>query len=583
MASVLSIREVADELASMSLENPYLRVLDVDPALVEFLLFQPQAVVVADATRVGVRDSDLLTKQMKKFLRKAHDAQVDVALCPEYSCTWQALNESVESNVFPNEGKLWVVACESATREQLEAAIAQFEQSGCKVVFDSSVWATHGNFVGTICYLFKTHQQDGASVDTILMQFKTNAMGGTSFEYENLKTGDKIYRFRNTAEYSGKLVAFICSDALHPEFDTKIAPQLKFDTFVLHPQMNTNPSSPGFCAYRRPCCDNNPRTTEVLTLNWAGGTKLEENGRDIDFIKEPKSIWFRGVDGLKLTDAQIMANHDKGCYLTHWNQYTAAYLFSPDPYLYLIQTTKPFVRGAATNALRTGPKMLELLGWDSPSSSWTPTKADDQFQATWRDPYPETQPILSSLLMSRYLDAERLIQLSVGEAKDINWVEWNRQPSFKLASDDTSHRLTLCRSNRGEGSTYRDRCLAKFRCFSTIVNNPAQFSIRLAEFRGGGFSVDHATDPLHQRMRNLHFNNTHATGIFVDSAPPENVLREVKKRTIKALMETESDNEKIAIWYRDTNGQLHDYMDQTTPQITDDPNAGPVAIDNPRL
>ncbi len=582
VAQALTLREVAEELEAVGLQNPDLRVLDVAPALVKFLLFQPQAVVVGDAGRVGVRDRDLLTAQMKGFLRTALEAQVDVALCPEYSCTWPALLESVESGLFPDDGNLWVVACESATREQLDESIARLEKAGHLVVFDPSVWDTAGNFIDPICYLFRTRRQSGDLIGTALIQPKTHAMGGDTFEYRYLKTGHKIFRFRNTGSASGQLVAFICSDTLHPEFDTKIVPLLKQNTFVLHPQMNPSPSAPGFASYRVPCCGNYPRTTEVLTLNWAGDTKLEQDGHDLDFIVEPKSIWFRDVERLRLSDTLIMANHDQGCYITHWNEHTAAYLFSPDPYLFLLQTTKPFVSGPATNAMRNGPEMLQLLGWDATASAWKPEQANDRFKATWHDPYTENRSILGSMLPGRYLDAERLIQLSVGQADGIRWIDWNRQPSYKLASDDTAHRLTLCWSKDGLGPSYRDQCLSNFRGFASVVQVPGAFSMRLAEFRSGAFTVDYQTTYSYQHMRNLYHveNETVATGIFAGFAPLEQLLLEVQKKTIKALKDTDADREKLAIWYRDADGELKDFMDRTIPQANDDPEADPVAIDN---
>ncbi|MGB1583655.1 MAG: hypothetical protein ACPHCI_07685, partial [Solirubrobacterales bacterium] len=578
------LQDVSAELAPAGLDNPHLLVLETDPALVKFLLFQPQGVVVGDADHVGVRDRDILTLQMKGFLRKARASRADVALCPEYSCTWPALLESVEQNVFPEDGRLWVIACEGATQGVLEDAIARFRAAGLKVVFDESVWNSNGNFVDALCYLFRTRLIDGPTVGTILVQPKTHPMGGMQFEYQHLKTADKIFRFRNTGGGSGNLVAFICSDTLHPQFSTDIAPHLKEDTFVLHPQMNTNPSSPGFCAYRLACCGHWPRTTEILTLNWAEGTQLLESGQLKPYIVEPKSIWFRDVRKACDDDDTVMANHSKGLYLTHWNKHTAAYVLSPDPGVFLLQTTKPFVRGPATNAMRDGPAVLELLGWNEESSTWEEAQADDRFRATWHDPHPEVQPIIGPMLPQRLLDAERLIQLSVGEAQDIEWVDWKRQPAFQLAGDDTPHRLTLCWSNRGLGGTYRTQCLSKFRGFASAVSEPARFSIRLSEFRSGGFTVDHRSEKISQRLRNLYKDNVSpATAIFAGLAPPQHVLHEVQKKTIKALEQTDADVQKLAIWYREPGGELKDFMDRTIPQANDDPGAGAVDFDNTSL
>jgi hypothetical protein len=575
----LILQDVSAELAPAGLDNPRLRALEVDPALVQFLLFQPQGVVVGDADHVGVRDRDILTLQMKEFLRKARDSRADVALCPEYSCTWPALLESVEANVVPEDGRLWVIACEGATQAVLETAIARFRAAGHQVVFDDSVWLSNGNFVDPLCYLFRTRRQGGGPVGTILIQPKTHQMGGIQFEYQHLKTADKIFRFRNSGARSGNLVAFICSDTLHPEFSANIAPHLKEDTFVLHPQMNANPSSPQFCAYRGACCGHRPRTTAILALNWAGGTQLLEDEQVKPYILEPKSIWFRDIVDVRADDDTVMDNHGKGFYLTHWNKHTAAYVLSPDPGLFLLQTTKPFVSGQATNAMRDGPAVLELLRWTAGSGTWEAASSDDRFRATWHDPYPDVQPILGPMLPQRLLDAERLIQLSVGEASDIEWIDWKRQPAFQLAGDDTPNRLTLCWSNQGLGPAYRNQCLSKFQVFARVVRNPARFSIRLSEFREGGFTVDHRHDRISQRMRNLYQGNLPATAIFLGLAQPH-LLQEVQKKTIKALEQTDADVQKLAIWYFDLDGELRDFMDQTIPQATDDPGTGAVDFDN---
>lgn len=575
------LQEVSAELARVGLDNPHLRALEVEPALVRFLLFQPQGVVVGDLNHVGVRDRDILTLQMKGFLHKAIESRADVVICPEYSCTWQALLESVEANVFPEDERLWVIACEGANQAVLEDAIRRLQVAGHKVVFDAEVWRSNGNFVDVICYLFRTRLHTGESVGAVLVQPKTHQMGGIQFEYQLLKTANKIFRFRNSGARSGNLVAFICSDTLHPQFSTQIAPHLKEDTFVLHPQMNDNPSSPGFRAYREICCGHRPRTAEILTLNWARGTQLLEAGRVQPYILEPKSIWFRDVTGVRADDNSVMENHSKGLYLTHWNKHTAAYVLSPEPRIFLVETTKPFVSGPATNAMRDGPVVLELLSWNVGTSMWEESRSDDRFREAWHDPHPDVRPILGPMLPRRLLDAERLIQLSIGEANDIEWINWIRQSAFQLASDDTPQRLTLCWSNEGMGPAFRERCLSKFRGFADVVSTPARFSIRLSDFKKGGFIVDHRHERLAQRLRNLYQGNLPATAIFLGLAPPLHLLQEVKKKTIKGLQQTDSDIQMLAIWYLEPNGKLRDFMDQMIPQTTDDPGAGAVAFDNP--
>lgn len=585
MAAVLELQEVNEELAAIGLSNPELEFLKVEPGFVKFLLFQPRAIVVAEETRVGVQNQAFLTLQMKQFLHEAFKTEADIVLCPEYSCTWLALTETIEEQRFPAAGKLWVLACESASRQQLSGVIECLERAGHVVAFDQSVWDGAGNFIDPICYLFRTYRENGEPVGVALIQPKTCPMGGIPFEQDFLACGNKIYRFRNSGAESGKLVAFICSDTLHQDFEVTVAQNLKTDTFVLHPQMNDAPSNEAFRSYRNACCNGYPRTTDLLTLNWAGGTTFVDNGEIHDFIVEPKSIWFRELRELPLDDAEIMHNHRLGLYFNRLG-HSAAYLLSPDPHLFFFRTSKPFHRGPAVHARRYGPKMLRLSSWDLATSSWTPASADDQFDSTWNVPHPRVQALIRPFLPDRYLDAERLVQLSVGEAHETAWTGWERQPSYHLAGDETAQRLTLCRSNVGRGADFRNKCLSHFRYFAQIVSEPKKFSTRLVAFHRGEFTVNYLTRYTFQHWRNIYHKDegVFATGIFAGHGPTAQRLDEIKKMALLALKDVNADKEKLAIWYHEPGTtEVLDFMDNFTPKLSDDPGLGPVAIDNADL
>jgi hypothetical protein len=71
---------------------------------------------------------------------------------------------------------------------------------------------------------------------------------------------------------------------------------------------------------------------------------------------------------------------------------------------------------------------------------------------------------------------------------------------------------------------------------------------------------------------------TSATAIYLGESPGKDAMNEVKARTLAALKQTESDEQLIALWYRDAHGVLHDFMDQDVPQFNTDPGANPVSI-----
>jgi hypothetical protein len=577
----LQIQPVAIVLAQHQLQNPSLPFLSLEHALVRILMFQPEGTIVANKTRVGVQDHQLIIAQMQGFLANAATLNVDIAVCPEYSCPWAALIDSIEAGVVPSEGTLWALGCESATPAELAAAMDRLKQKVI-VVFDDSVLAKHGNFVDCLCYVFRTNRANGDATHVVLIQTKTQPMGGDDFELDNLKLGRALYRFKNSNTHaSNNLIGLLCSDTLHPQFD-QLIPQLQTDSLILHLQLNANPSSPGFRQYRSNCCSHTPRTTEILCLNWARGTNLlGQDGTSTPFITEPKTIFFRPTGELKTDDAHILENHSKGCYLTNWQEHrTAAFVFSPDSRLFLFETTKPSIAGNAATAIRTGPKMLDTFSWNMTASVWESKPPDDRFKSYWRDEYVGLQPLLDPLL-GKLLEAERLIQLCVGHASDGEWAHWTNLPSFRLMDDDTAQRLTLCWSTSGSGYIYRKDCLALFRGFAGTINDPSQFSDRLVAFRDAPFHVAYKSYPLTKVLRNLHLKaGLSATGVYLGQTPATERLEEVKKRISAVLHMTESDTQLMALWYRDDVGNLRDFMDEDIPKINADPGVSPVAIVN---
>src|SRR5581483_5552889 len=170
-------------------------------------------------------------------------------------------------------------------------------------------------------------------------------------------------------------------------------PSLQTDVLILHLQLNPNPSSEAFRRYRSPCCLDEPRTTEILCLNWSLGTTIMDGGQPKPFILEPKSMLFREAEKVFAEDAHIEENHSKGCYLTNWQTHrTAAFVFSPDPHLFYFETTKASTAGPAVVAIRTGPHMRELFSWTN--DAWRSAPADDRFRAHWFDAHPALQPLL---------------------------------------------------------------------------------------------------------------------------------------------------------------------------------------------
>lgn len=574
---VTSLIDTSERIAQDGLAPPQLLFLSNAPAFVRVLLFQPQGVIVATPTSVGVRDQNLMVAQMKAFLSRAKELSVDLAACPEYACPWEALHEAIVAGDVPVEGKLWAIGCESISIGDLRVK-AEALAAYCRFVLDWPPVGANGEFLDCLCYLFVARDAAGESVLTVLVQFKTCQMGGDTYESEHLITGDTIYRFGEDG--SNRLVGLLCSDSLSPGVMNDVVPQLLHDTLVLHLQLNPSGDSPPFRAYREQCCSEVPRNTEVLCLNWAKGTQLEEGEGCTDLVVEPRTILFRSADELDETDVNVVSNHKQGCYLTYWQpRRSAAYIFSPDPQLFEFKTSKPKVVGPAQLARRVGIIMDRRYEWTNGDWKHATVEADDRFEDYWLNQAPELHPYLERMRAAP-LDGERLIQLCTGRGLEVNLNNWRTLPSFQLDTDDTARRLRLCWSTVGEGYRFRSECRSDFRGFVAAVENKPAFSPRLIAFKERDFTVSYRSAPSYLHHRNLHIDGgPSATAVFIGFAPDSVKLTHVKKGLLKRISDIGGDQELIAIWYRDQNGALRDHMDHQVPAISDDPTPNPVGID----
>lgn len=575
---VTELLDVSARLANEYLAPVTFPFLTREPNFIHVLLYQPTGVIFADASCVGVVDQPLLQTQMRAFLKRAHELNVDLATCPEYSCPWDALCQAIAEGDIPESGKIWAIACQSIPLNEVQDRL-QTLTPYCRIVTDMPAAGANGTFLDPLCYLFSTLDTDGIEKLTLLVQFKTCPMGGDTYESEHLALGRYIYRF---GEQGGnRLVSLLCSDTLSQSFKDNVTKELRHSTLVLHLQLNPNGQNELFRAYRKDCCAEKPRDTEVLCLNWAKGTMID--GYDGEFIAEPRTILFRDEQEVQHSEDAILRNHKKGCYLTYWETMrSAAFVFSPDPQLFAFQMSKPYIQGAGPLAIKVGIIMQARYLWLDNKWAEAATDADDRFDDFWYLDAPDLQQYIDPAKGT--LEVERLVQLSTGRglAKQLN--DWKSTQSFRLNDDDTASRLKLCWAENGAGYSFRADCKRRFRGFVAVLNNKAQFSPRLTAFKEHDFEVRHHTNPPYKHHRNLHLaGGASATAVFVGMNPEARELVEVKGEIQKRISEFGQDIQLLAIWYRDEHGVLKDYMDSQKPQISDDPNAISTDIDNPVL
>lgn len=573
---MVELKDVNELLVENGLEEANLPFLSTGPARISFMAFQPKGDILPAADSLSVSGA-VLAEQMTGFLSLAHTESVDCAICPEYSCPWNSLVASVQAGIFPRQGALWSIGCESITPTQVADRVTQLEATGITVLATTLVPGP-GRFINFVCHLFHTVDEAGNGARVALLQAKTTPMGGTNYERDGLICGGRIFRFGRPGE--NRLVCLICSDVLSTDFRDRIVPELQMNTIVIHLQLNKDSAAAGFSEYRSRCCYIQPRTTEILCLNWAAGTRIRVGSGFQELVSDPKTIYYRTAHEIDGSDNEIIGNHRKGCFLTYWESMrTAAFIFHPDPQVFQFRASKPLMIGAAPAVKRTAPNMEARYEWEAGEWMNATNDADDKFGA-YMAANPEAQPHLSPYL-DRHVDLERLMQLSTGFALDEDSFDWRQMPSFRLAGDETSARLRLCWSQSGKGADQRSECQRRFRALALAIRDSPSLLPRLSAFNGADLNLTYDSTPIFRKFRNLVVGEKRGTVVFLGMDPPSTTLNDVKDRLSKRLYDHGEDRQILSVLYRDAEGCLKDHMDSTSsPSINDDPGVDPVDILN---
>lgn len=564
--------------------NEALKAIDIGEACLTFLgtgfekistlILQPCADLVTSTDGIHAVRRDELALKALAFLRLANARNIDFAAAPEYLFPWPVLIDAVRTGVFPRWGSLWSICFESIKPDELENVVQVLKQNEITVI-EAALAPSGGEFISLLCHLFWASNVDGRPVPVIIFQAKTAPMGGVDFERNGLICGTVIYRFGRADE--NRLVCLVCSDSLNPALQVEVVDKIRQNTIIAHLQLNADPSAAGFRSYRDHFNCSAPRSVEILSLNWAKGVAIVKDGNRIPLIVQPKSIYYRALDGVNDSDADVLRNDQKGCYLTNFSRYrTAAYVFHPDENVFEFKISKPLMIGAAAVARPTGLLMVARYEWDA--KDWTPCAqhADNRFNS-YLSGKPATDAHLTPY-KSHPMDLERVIQLSTGNILTDDAFHWKGMLSFRLEEDDTPSRLQLCWFDDGLGGQSRNECLRRFNSLVAIVDNPTKLPARLACFRASKPSLTYNQSPQVRRYRNLVVDENRATVINLGSAPTDSVLESTKDKLSKRLYDCGEDILLLSILYRNDAGDLEDFMDAIPPLISQDPDCDPTSI-----
>jgi len=556
-------KDVKEVFAEHSLRLPSLNVLVPDALFYETLAIQPAGEIDVRSDFIGHSDHDAAVRQFSSFLHLASERNCDVVLSPEYSCPWDALTNVITQHLMPCAGKIWMLGCEAITPSNLRALIS--DHAGVEWIHEPIPDAT-GGFLDVLAYVTKAEANAADTKDVIILQLKTQTMGGNSFERDHVIRGNTIYIWHNPLD-NIRLISLICSEAL--TFDQDATDQCRFDLhpyLIFHPQLIIDPHHVDISAYRgRLFAHQVGKRTEVLTLNWARGFTLprcspNQYGGSAIYTQSPE---------FELSGARLEANHQKGLFYSFWFAHrTDLCFFSFDQHVFHYRMPKTFQNVPATLSQRTGPEMLSLQQWDVQAGRWLDSaNADDGFTQLCGTFQEQACDFCLSAAHTA-LDRERLLTLSAGKLRRTrDWHKVRNMDSYTAEVNERSKRLTFTHEQAAASNEFRCVHLARYITLQmNILTDLENFPPTIQDLKGNWkLQPPQPADEFRFNVVSRSGQAQGATAIFVDLEPPD-YANQLKDELVREWGKIQT--RRLVIWYRYQNGIR--YVHPPLPSITDD-------------
>lgn len=523
------------------------------------LLYQHEGILKAEDKKIGNALS--VSLQLNDFCVKAKEKNVDLALTPEYSCPWQIINNIVsDSQKWPNIGKLWVIGCESITKEEIIKFKSDFNKNDSIVFYDESVHGSNKNFLDPLVYLFQV-QKDSINKLFILIQFKTRHMGvwgRGDIERDNIIQGNEIYILRNTPQ-SIHFMSLICSDALNfsSDLDQAKKDRIEWDDkpyLIFNPQLNPDPSHPDFIAFRKFVFLSNDK--EVISLNWQLNSK-------IGTAKMLRYEWSRSGLYLKSSEInysdlpRIVSNHEKGLYYFNNKKNKHSFLLNSSPHGFLIENLPVKISNAQPVQIRRdGPKMIEAMMWKNQSNSLIKMNpvSDDHID------YLTSTGCQNKFLLDSskcILEKERLVCLSIGKVTSNFGTTWSNIDNVdSIAMDENTEingRITVAQDSSVSSIDIKTKFIDSVNELKTILDSKISFPDNISDLKNEDIILSYYTDSHSDKYR---YNVTSTNGdkknvtIAYLNSPPLWLIGQTYTN-LRNLFDNDNKNkERVVLFYK---------------------------------
>lgn len=468
----LEIISVEQKLQPEGLLPPCLNALQADDSLYTLLAYQPEGLIRITPDSIGHFDSVEATRRTLAFLQLAATpgGQPDLVVSPEYSVPWEALVQAIEHGAVPEEGKLWVLGCESLPLDGLEGIRQRLGQRA--IVLDDDVFPsgrTTQRYRDPLVYAFQTKKTEDQSTHLVLLiQYKTVPSGDPqNTEATGMLPGVYVYAF-GALPNEVRLITLICSDVFG--FRKDLIDQIYKGLFLLHIQLNNSPRHVQYKKYRQELFAP-AGETELLCLNWADNViSVDGSGTNQQSWKNIcGSAWYLCSPETDLSDNAIVENHRHGVYYTRHEPIRAhAFQFNYRPRVFLFRATKVFHHAIPKpRSTRTGPTALKTFVWAQDHEGWleprTPEDLPDDGFREQLSRVASAGPGLDDVLelyRNAPIAVERAMAITAGQfGVPDDWHKPARIDSMRLCEHEFVRRVTVTQDPDAAG--FRDERFAR--------------------------------------------------------------------------------------------------------------------------
>ena len=268
----IEYKGVRDLLRDANKPYPKLNIFNERGIAVKVLCWQPEGTVTFSEETGFICCLSEHYEKSATFLSLAKSKNADIALTPEYTIPWSALDDLLKNEaLWPSYGKLWALGMQGVPLKGLKEFVCSSNEK-VNIYCEDLESISENCFCSCLVYLFYAKGELFC-----IVQLKTTSASDAwvQLEAKGLTTGNTIYYFEDDHKHC--LLSYICADALNQNILLSLKSSYPYSgCIVLHPQLNPKPLHDAFSMMRGNFLNYSPSgDVRFISLNWSANTRLQ--------------------------------------------------------------------------------------------------------------------------------------------------------------------------------------------------------------------------------------------------------------------------------------------------------------------